>query len=68
MKDTEYVSDPGKFINIMIDNPKIHEHQMQLRGTWWDKGFIDLDEQKTYAESEVDQDPYAYFTYHRNKK
>ncbi|MDD3266506.1 MAG: DUF3460 family protein [Burkholderiales bacterium] len=63
MKNTKYQSEATQFINTLLNKPGNHEHQMELRNTWWDKEFIDLEEQKSYAESEVKNDGYVYFSY-----
>ena len=67
MKNTSYVSETSEFLKSFLDNPEMHEKQMKLRNTWWDKEPVDLDEQKSYEEAGVKQDPYAYFTYHNTK-
>jgi hypothetical protein len=62
-----YQSEQMQFINTLLEKPGNHEHQMELRSTWWDKGFIDSDEQVAYAESEIKHDAYVYFTYPTSK-
>jgi len=63
-KDTTYVSEIDSFItNLLKQRPEIVEKQKNLRNTWWDKGFIDQAEQKTYAQSETPKHGYAYFDY-----
>ncbi|HMT02072.1 MAG TPA: DUF3460 family protein [Burkholderiales bacterium] len=65
-KNTNYVSDTTKFINELLNkNPQLKKKQKILRNTWWDKNFIDLDEQKDFKESDLPQNGYVYFTYKR---
>lgn len=63
MKNTSYKSEAMQFINTLLNKPGNHEKQMKLRSTWWDTDFINQDEQKSYAESEVKNDGYVYFSY-----
>ncbi len=63
MQNTKYQSEAMQFIYTLLQKPGNHEQQMQLRNTWWDKEFIDSDEQQAYAESEVKHDSYVYFSY-----
>lgn len=67
MKNTAYKSEAMQFINTLLETPNNHEHQMQLRNTWWDKGFIDQEEQKSNHESEVKHTSYVYFSYPATK-
>ncbi len=67
MKNTKYTSEAMNFINTLLNQPGLHQEQMKLRRTWWDKDFIDQDEQKAYAESEVKYDGYVYFSYPQSK-
>ncbi len=67
MKNTKYTSEAMNFINTLLNQPGLHQEQMKLRSTWWDKDFIDQDEQKAYAESEVKHDGYVYFSYPQSK-
>ncbi len=63
-KNTNYVSDTTKFINELLNkNPQLTNKQKSLRSTWWDKNFIDLEEQKDFKESDIPQNGYVYFTY-----
>jgi hypothetical protein len=63
MQKTKYTSDAMNFINTLLQQPGNHEKQMQLRSTWWDKEFVDQQEQKSYAESAVKNEAYTYFHY-----
>lgn len=67
MKNTAYKSEAMQFINTLLEKTGNHEHQMQLRNTWWDKDFIDQEEQKTNHESEVRHSSYVYFSYPNTK-
>ncbi len=63
-KNTNYVSVTTEFINNLLNkNPQLRNKQKALRSTWWDKDFIDLNEQKDFHKSELHQDSYVYFTY-----
>lgn len=63
MKNTTYTSEAMNFINLLLNRPDNHEKQMELRKTWWDRGFIDQEEQASYKASELKNDAYTYFTY-----
>ena len=67
MKNVSYVSDATLFINELLSKPGNHEQQMKLRSTWWDKDFVDQEEQENYAESELKKDAYVYFSYPTSK-
>jgi len=67
MKNTKYVSEPTEFIKSLLTKPEIRKDQQKMRSTWWDKGFIDQEEQETYHESEVKHDGYVYFSYPSDK-
>ena len=73
MKDTSYVSEAPKFINQLTKNPEARKKQLELRRTWWHNdnndanGFVDLEEQKSYAQASVAHPAYTYFDYHVEK-
>ncbi len=63
-KDTKYISDITNFIRSLYKtDPQIYPKQVKLRDTWWDKSFIDDDEQQSYAKNKVKLDGYAYYSY-----
>ena len=64
MKDTSYVSEETKFISQLLKDPNLSKERQDLRKTWWDRGFIDQGEQLIYHKSEIERDPYVYFSYH----
>lgn len=67
MKNRSYKSEAMEFINTLLSKPGNHEEQMKLRSTWWDKEFINQEEQDSYAQSEVKHDSYVYFSYPTKK-
>jgi hypothetical protein len=67
MKDTSYESESMQFIKSMLKKPGMRETQMRLRGTWWDKEPLDLDQQQEFAQAALKHDPYAYFSYPSQK-
>lgn len=67
MKNTKYVSEATEFLRGLINKPEIREDQHKMRSTWWDKGFIDQEEQENYAKDEIKHDGYVYFSYPTNK-
>jgi hypothetical protein len=55
-----YESDHTKFMReLMQQKPQIAEEQRKGRALWWDRA-IDPREQRAYAESRVQQQPYVY--------
>lgn len=55
-----YQSDYTKFMNDFLQkNPAVAEEQQSLRLTWWDKK-VDVDEQRRFQASKVQQKPYVY--------
>ncbi|MEN9947168.1 MAG: hypothetical protein RLZZ293_1554 [Pseudomonadota bacterium] len=67
MKNTSYQSEATQFINTLLTKPGNHQQQMQLRSTWWDKDFIDEQEQQEYAQAKVPHQAYSYFSYSKQK-
>ena len=68
MKNTAYVSDIDKFVqNLLQQKPTLKAKQLELRGTWWDKDEIDLEEQEAYNQSTVKSGAYVYFDYSLDK-
>lgn len=67
MKNTKYVSEPTEFLKTLLAKPEIRESQKKMRSTWWDKGFIDQEEQETFTTDEIKHDGYVYFNYPGNK-
>ncbi len=68
-KDTTYVSDIDQFITKFLqEKPELIDKQKTLRNTWWDRGFIDQEEQESYSQSEVSKPGYVYFDYPHNAK
>lgn len=68
MKNTSYISEATLFLNSLLSQEPIHQQQQQLRHTWWDKEFIDQEEQQSYAQNSVKANAYAYFTYPLKQK
>ena len=67
--EKNFVSDVDKFIsNLLHKKPQIKAKQKELRSTWWDKEFVDNEEQQTYKESALPKHGYAYFDYSSDKK
>ncbi len=55
-----YQSDYTTFMNDFLQkNPSVVEDQQRLRLTWWDKQ-VNVDEQRRFQESKVQQKPYVY--------
>ena len=55
-----YQSDYTTFMNDFLQkNPSVAEDQQRLRLTWWDKQ-VDVNEQRGFQESKVQQKPYVY--------
>ena len=67
MANKAYKSEAMDFIKTLLEKPGNHEQQMKLRSTWWDKGFIDQDEQRINSESNIKPQAYVYFSYQTNK-
>lgn len=67
MKNTNYISEATKFIQELLDNPKIRNDQAATRATWWDKDFADSDEQANIAK-DLKPDAYPYFSYKTREK
>lgn len=67
--DRKFVSEVDNFINNLLQKkPQIKATQKQLRSTWWDKDFIDNEEQQTYKDSQAPKHGYAYFDYSSDAK
>ena len=67
--EKNYVSETDNFIkDLLKKKPELKEKQKALRSTWWDRGFIDPEEQKEFAESAAAKTAYAYFDYSHEKK
>ena len=68
-KDTNYVSEIDKFVaNLLQERPDLIDKQKVLRNTWWDRGFIDQAEQKSFDDSATPKHGYAYFDYSNEVK
>ena len=67
MANKAYKSEAMDFIKTLLEKPGNHEQQMKLRSTWWDKGFINQDEQEVNRESSIKSQAYVYFSYPTNK-
>ena len=64
-----FVSEVDTFINNLLQKkPQIKETQKRLRSTWWDKDFIDNEEQQIYKDSSTPKHGYAYFDYSSDAK
>ena len=62
--EKNFTSDIDKFLNEMLEKkPQIKSNQKVLRSTWWDKDFVDNEEQQTYKDSSAPKHGYAYFDY-----
>lgn len=67
--EKNFVSDVDTFINNLLQKkPQIKANQQRLRSTWWDKDFIDNEEQQTYKDSSTPKHGYAYFDYSNDTK
>lgn len=67
MANKAYKSEAMDFIKTLLDKPGNHEQQMKLRSTWWEKDFMDQDEQRINSESNIKSQAYVYFSYPTTK-
>ena len=56
MYQSDYTTSMNDFLQ---KNPSVVEDQQRLRLTWWDKQ-VNVDEQRRFQESKVQQKPYVY--------
>jgi hypothetical protein len=55
-----YQSDFTQFMNDYLQqHPEVENQRRELRLTWWDRK-VDLDDQKRWKASQVQQKPYVY--------
>ena len=67
--DRKYISEIDEFINnLLIKNPKLKQQQKELRNTWWDRNYIDQQEQGAYQENAAPKYGYTYFDYSNDIK
>lgn len=59
-----YTSDTDEFIaDLLKKKPELKHKQQQLRNTWWNKEFIDPNEQLEFKKNAVPVHGYTYFDY-----
>ncbi|MBP9743399.1 MAG: DUF3460 family protein [Burkholderiales bacterium] len=59
-----YISDADEFIaDLLKKKPELEHKQQELRNTWWDKDFIDPEEQRKFKKNTVPIHGYVYFDY-----
>jgi hypothetical protein len=64
-----YVSEIDGFLTELLNkNPQLKDKQKKLRSTWWDRQFIDPNEQKEYQQNSITVSQYPYFDYSKNNK
>ena len=63
MKNTAYESESMQFLRTLLNKKGNREKQQQLRQTWWEKNYLEIEEENNLNKENLRQDGYVYFSY-----